>query len=133
MGFIQACFKPAALALTLTLSGTGAAADSLSGTWTAIIPGAFPHQTYTWHFMPDGKYSEDGQNSETRRPVQQTLHGHWRRQGYHLALVQDDIPYRFEGTVSDDFYFGILYLDGRAFSRFCAMKGAEPPIDCSLS
>jgi hypothetical protein len=38
----------------------------------------------------------------------------------------------FDGVKSEDRYSGILRLDGKAVSRFCAAKGSHPPRRCDM-
>lgn len=99
--------------------------------WTAVIPKGFPGNVYTWHLMPDGSYSEDGHEMASGRSVQPTLSGHWRVTGRHMVLKQDGIGYVFEGDLIGDEYLGVLYLDGKRFARFCALKGEAPPQACA--
>lgn len=119
MGFVRRCFKPVLMLLLMT--PTPAATNGLSGSWTAIIE-EFPHQAYSWHFKTDRTYQETGRDLASGRKVQPTLSGHWRKEGSHLLLLQDGIDYRFDGVMADGLYSGMLYLDGRPFSRFCAIR-----------
>lgn len=98
--------------------------------WTTVIPEGFPGIVYTWHLRPDGSYSEDGREMTTGKRVQPTLSGHWRVTATHMVLKQDGIGYVFDGDVTGDEYLGVLYLDGKAFARFCALKGEAPPQSC---
>lgn len=106
------------------------AADAL---WTAIIARGFPDDVFTWRLQPDGRYLEDGNNKVTGAPIQPTLSGHWRVSGNHMVLRQERIGYVFDGEIAGDLYQGLLYLDGKVFSRFCAAKGKKPPRDCDMS
>ncbi|RZN27717.1 hypothetical protein [Bradyrhizobium sp. Leo121] len=106
----------------------GAEADDI--VWTAIIPDAFPHYVYTWRMSPDGSYREDGRDAASGRPIQATLSGHWRRDGAHMVLRQEGYPFVFDGLVVGNGYAGTLRLNGRPFSRFCAIKGEKPPERC---
>ena len=108
----------------------GGTAGNPAGTWTATIA-SFPHQAYTWHFSRDGTYREYGRDTVSGRSVQPTIFGHWHSEGNRVFLIQDSINYRFEGEILDGLYSGILYLDDRPFSRFCALRGPRPPTDCS--
>jgi hypothetical protein len=99
--------------------------------WTAVIPQGFPRNIYTWHLKAIGAYSEDGRDALSGAPVQSTLTGHWRRAGGHMMLQQDGIDYRFEGDIVGDEYLGVVYLDGKRFSRFCALRGKMPPRTCA--
>ena len=101
--------------------------------WTAIIARGFPDTMFTWHLEPDGRYREDGNDMVTGAPIQPTLSGHWTVSGTHMVLRQEGISYVFDGDVTGDVYRGMLYLDGKALSRFCAAKGKKPPRDCDMS
>lgn len=107
-----------------------AAAASDGAVWTAIIPDAFPGYVYTWRMEAGGSYREDGRDAARGQPIQQTLSGHWARDGAHMILRQDGLPYVFDGVVAGDSYAGTLYLGGRAVSRFCAARGDEAPGRC---
>jgi hypothetical protein len=107
------------------------ASEPTDAVWTAIIPDTFPRNIYTWHLNADGSYFEDGRDAATGRPVQSTLHGHWSRDGAHMILRQDGLPYVFDGTVLGNLYAGMMTFHGRASSRFCAAKGEQPPARCS--
>ena len=106
------------------------AADTI---WTAIIVRGFPDDVFTWQLKPDGRYLEDGNDMATGAPIQPTLSGHWTVSGNHMVLRQEGIGYVFDGDISGDVYRGVLYLDGKVFSRFCAAKGKKPPPDCDIS
>ncbi|MBV8918563.1 hypothetical protein [Bradyrhizobium sp.] len=111
---------------------TGEVSEAPAGTvWTVLIPDAFPRFVYTWHFNADGSYAEDGHDAATDRPIQSTLHGHWSREGSHMILRQDGLPYVFDGVVLGDLYAGTMTFDGRASSRFCAARGEQPPDHCN--
>jgi hypothetical protein len=118
----------AAVALTGFLARAAGTQDML---WTAIIPQGFPHIVYTWHLKSDGRYSEDGHEALGGMAVQPTLSGHWRKAGKHMVLRQDGIAYVFDGDIAGDEYRGIVYLDGKRFSRFCAARGNTPPQSCT--
>ena len=98
--------------------------------WTVLIPDAFPRFVFIWHVNPDGSYAEDGRDAATGRPIQSTLHGHWSRDGAHMILRQDGLPYVFDGVVLGDLYAGTMTFDGRAGSRFCAARGEQPADHC---
>lgn len=116
-----------AVALVGLLTAPAAAQDRV---WTAVIPQGFPGNVYTWHLKPDGSYLEDGR-SASGAAVQSTLSGHWRLSGHHMVLHQDGIDYVFDGDIVGDEYLGVVYLDGKRFSRFCAMRGETPPKSCA--
>jgi hypothetical protein len=99
--------------------------------WTAVIPKGFPGNVYTWHLRPDGSYSEDGHDMHTGKAVQPTLSGHWRMTANHMVLRQDGIDYVFDGDLIGGEYLGVLYLDGKRFARFCAVRGEAPPQTCA--
>ena len=99
--------------------------------WTAVIPKGFPGNLYTWHLKPDGGYSEDGHDMASGKSVQPTLSGQWRVTGRHMVLKQDGIGYVFDGNLIGDEFLGVLYLDGKRFARFCAVKGEAPPQTCA--
>jgi hypothetical protein len=99
--------------------------------WTAVIPKGFPGTLYTWHLKPDGSYSEDGHDMQTGAAVQPTLSGHWRVTGKHMVLKQDGMDFLFDGDMIGGEYLGVLYLDGKRFARFCAMRGTAPPQTCA--
>lgn len=101
-----------------------------STVWTAVIPGIFPRYVYTWRLLPDGRYLEDGRDGQDGPPVQPTLSGRWSRDGARLVLRQDGIGYVFDGVEAGASYSGILRLEGKAVSRFCARQGARAPIHC---
>jgi hypothetical protein len=106
--------------------------DVQAGTvWTVLIPDTFPGYVYTWHQSADGSYAEDGRDALTGRPIQSTLHGHWSREGAHMILRQDDLPYVFDGLVLGNLYAGTMSFDGRSSSRFCAARGEQPPERCN--
>jgi hypothetical protein len=111
---------------------TSEASDAQAGTvWTVLIPDAFPHFVYTWRFNADGSYAEDGRDAATGRPIQPTLQGHWSRDGAHMILRQDGLPYVFDGVVLGDLYSGTMYFNDRSSSRFCAARGEQPPDHCN--
>lgn len=115
-----------------TLIGLLASPAVAQGTvWTAVIPQGFPHNIYTWHLKPDGSYKEDGRNAVNGAAIQPTLTGHWRMTGKHMVLRQDGIDYVFDGNVMGKEYLGVLYLDSKRFSRFCAARGKTPPQTCA--
>ena len=99
--------------------------------WTAVIPKGFPGNAYTWHLQPGGTYTEDGHDVATGKSVQPTLSGRWRITGRQMVLRQDGIGYVFDGDLIGDEYLGVLYLDGKRFARFCAIKGEAPPPTCT--
>ena len=105
-----------------------AAADG--AVWTAIIPDAFPRYVYTWRMSPDGSYREDGRDGASGRPIQATLSGHRSLDGARMMLRQEGYPFVFDGVVLGNSYAGTLYLNGRSLSRFCAVKGEQPPERC---
>jgi hypothetical protein len=109
------------------------AADEAGAIWTAIIPDAFPGYIYTWHMNGDGIYREDGRDSRTSRPIQPTLSGRWSREGPHMVLRQDSLPFVFDGVVLGNLYSGTLYFDGRSRSRFCAIRGEKVPERCDTA
>jgi hypothetical protein len=119
------------LALALGIGSAAAVEDGVVGTWTVLIPDAFPLYTFTWRVAAGGSYDEDGRESATGQPVQRTLHGRWSVQGDRLVLRQTGISYVFDGTLSEARYAGTLYSGDRAVSRFCAAKGEIAPKDCS--
>jgi hypothetical protein len=122
----------AAALLTLALGIVPATADrGVAGSWTVLIPDAFPNFIFTWRIAADGSYDEDGRESATGRPIQPTLHGRWSVEGERLILRQTDISYVFDGILSGMSYAGLLYLEGRPVSRFCAVKGETAPKRCS--
>jgi hypothetical protein len=110
---------------------TGEVSDAQAGTvWTVLIPDAFPRFVFIWHVNADGSYAEDGRDAATGRPIQSTLHGHWSRDGAHMILRQDGLPYVFDGVVLGNLYAGTMYFDVRSSSRFCAARGEQPPDHC---
>jgi hypothetical protein len=114
------------------LIGAGALPVSAQdAVWTAVIPKGLPGNVYTWHLRPDGSYSEDGHDMHTSKAVQPTLSGHWRMAGKHMMLRQDGIDYVFDGDLIGGEYLGVLYLDGKRFARFCAVRGEAPPQTCA--
>jgi hypothetical protein len=118
--------------MAATLTGLLAGPAGAQGTvWTAIIPQGFPHNIYVWHLKPDGSYKEDGRNATNNAAIQPTLTGHWRMTGKHMVLRQDGIDYVFDGNVMGDEYLGVLYLDGKRFARFCAVRKTTPPQTCA--
>ena len=118
-------------AAALLLAAWMAQAWAQDSVWTTVIPKGFPGILYTWHLMPDGSYREDGREMATDQKVQPTLSGHWRVTGRHMVLKQDGIGYVFDGDLIGDQYLGVLYLDGKRFARFCALKGEAPPQTCA--
>jgi hypothetical protein len=108
----------------------GKAAEAV---WTAIIPDAFPNYVYTWHMSDDGLYREDGRDDLTGKPIQSTLSGRWSREGPHMELRQDGLPFVFDGMVIGNLYGGTLYFNGVARSRFCAARGETPPERCAAA
>jgi hypothetical protein len=119
------------LALALGIVPAAAADRGVAGSWTVLIPDAFPQFIYTWRIAADGSYDEDGRESTTGRRIQETLHGRWSVEGEKLILRQIGISYVFDGTLSGASYAGNLYLAGRPVSRFCAAKGETAPKRCS--
>ena len=99
--------------------------------WTAVIPKGFPGNAYTWRLRPGGTYTEDGHEIATGKAIQPTLSGLWRVAGRHMVLRQDGIGFVFDGNLIGDEYLGVLYLDGKRFARFCAVKGEAPPQNCT--
>jgi len=99
--------------------------------WTAVIPKGFPGNAYTWHLQPGGTYTEDGLEVATGKVIQPTLSGQWRVAGRHMVLRQDGIGFVFDGNLVGDEYLGVLYLDGKRFAGFCAIKGEAPPQTCT--
>jgi hypothetical protein len=116
------------LAVALCNPVRSEAAETL---WTAIIPDAFPNYVYTWRMSDDGVYREDGRDDLTGKPIQPTLSGHWSREGAHMELRQDSLPFRFDGVVIGNLYGGTLYFNSVARSRFCAARGETPPERCA--
>jgi hypothetical protein len=109
-----------------------AASDAPAGTvWTVLIPDAFPHYIYTWHLNADGGYFEDGRDAATGKPIQSTLHGRWSSDGAQMILRQDGLPYVFDGVVLGSRYAGTMYFNDRSSSRFCAVRGEQPPERCN--
>lgn len=117
-----------AAALIGLLAAPAAAQDKV---WTAVIPQAFAGNVYTWHLKADGGYLEDGRNAASGAAVQSTLSGHWCLTGRHMVLHQDGIDYVFDGDIVGDEYLGVVYLDGKRLSRFCALRGETPPKSCA--
>jgi hypothetical protein len=97
--------------------------------WTVFIPDRFPGYTYFWRLKPDGTYAEDGRDTATGKPIQETLSGRWTVEGTRMILRQDILGFVFDGIITGDQYSGILYLGEETFSRFSATKGdaARPP------
>jgi hypothetical protein len=98
--------------------------------WTAVIPDAFPGKIYTWRLAPGGTYREDGSNALSGKAIQQTLSGRWRQEGRRMILTQNSWGYVFDGTIAGKNYNGVLFMDGRKISRFCALRGNLPPREC---
>jgi hypothetical protein len=121
------------LFLTLAITASPASAQRLSAqdqaavVWTIIIPEGFPKDVFTWRLKPDGTYEEEGREVASGRPIQPALTGRWTLEGSHMVLRQTGIPYVFDGTSNGEHYSGTLYLSGRPFSTFCAVKGALAP------
>ncbi|MGH6642961.1 hypothetical protein [Hypericibacter sp.] len=122
----------AAALLALAIGMAPAAADNggVAGSWTVLIPDAFPNFIFTWRVAADGRYDEDGRDSATGRPIQPTFHGRWTLEGESLILRQAEYDYVFDGTLSGTSYAGDLYLEGVLVSRFCAAKGETAPKRC---
>jgi hypothetical protein len=118
----------ALLGVMLWNPSPGHAAEAV---WTAIIPDAFPNDIFTWHMRDDGLYREDGRDALTGKPIQPTLSGRWSREGPHMELWQDGLPYVFDGVVIGNLYGGTLYFNGATRSRFCAARGETPPERCA--
>jgi hypothetical protein len=97
--------------------------------WTVVIPDRFPGYAYIWRLKPDGTYAEDGRDTATGEPIQETLSGRWTVEGARMILRQDTLSFVFDGIITGDHYSGMLYLDAKAFSRFSATKGdaVRPP------
>ena len=121
----------ALLALAIGMVPAAAGNRGVAGSWTVLIPDAFPDVIYTWRIAADGSYAEDGRDSATGRPIQPTFHGRWTLEGERLILRQTEYDYVFDGTLSGTSYGGSLYYEGRLVSRFCAAKGEAAPIRCS--
>ena len=109
------------------------AGDVQAAVWTAIIPDGFPGYVYTWRMKDDGSYREDGRDEAKALAIQPTLYGRWSRDGSHMLLKQDDLPFVFDGVVLGGLYTGTLYFRGRAYSRFCAVIGDTAPQNCNIS
>jgi hypothetical protein len=121
-------------ALPVNAQGHANSNDSVSvqeTVWTAVIPKGFPGNAYTWHLRLGGTYTEDGREVATGKAVQPTLSGKWRLAGRHMVLKQDGVGFVFDGNLVGDEYLGVLYLDGKRFARFCAVKGEAPPQNCT--
>jgi hypothetical protein len=112
---------------------TAAPAPTADTIWTAIIARGFPGEVFTWHLQADGSYREDGRDGATGASLQPRLTGRWKVSGTHMVLRQEGINYVFDGMIGGDSYRGILYLDGKPFARFCAVRGTNPPPDCDMS
>jgi hypothetical protein len=121
----------ALLALAIGMVPAAAGNRGVAGSWTVLIPDAFPKFIFTWRVAADGSYDEDGRDSATGRPIQPTFHGRWTLEGERLILRQTEYNYVFDGTLSGTSYAGNLYLEGRLVSRFCAAKGETAPKRCS--
>lgn len=124
------------LVLAASWPGPPASASDAGGrpaaaVWSAIVPDAFPGYIYRWQVRDDGTYRENGRDASTGTPIERTLSGHWRREGLHLVLRQDDQPFVFDGVVVGSLYTGTLYFKGRSISGFCAAKGEQAPRHCS--
>lgn len=122
---VLAWFWPGSPSLALHAAG-----QSPRAVWTAIIPDAFPGYVYRWRIRDDGTYREDGRDAATGMPIEPTMAGHWRREGLHLVLRQDDQPFVFDGVVVGSLYTGTLYFKGRSISGFCAAKEEQVPRYC---
>jgi hypothetical protein len=109
------------------------AGDVQAAVWTAIIPDGFPGYVYTWRMKDDGSYREDGRDEAKALQIQPTLYGRWSRDGSHMLLKQDDLPFVFDGVVLGGLYTGTLYFRGRPYSRFCAVIGDTAPQNCNIS
>lgn len=137
MGIVTALFRArparAAILLACALMQAAAPAWGADTTWTAIIARGFPGDVFTWHLKADGSYREDGREIATGASIQPTLTGRWTVFGDHMVLRQDGIDYVFDGVIGGDAYQGLLYLDGKPFARFCAVRGDNPPPDCDMS
>lgn len=96
-------------------------------TWTATIPVAFPGNAYTLRLFADGRYEEDGRNIASGEPIQETLTGAWHAEGAKLVLRQDGPSYVYDGEAHGNFFFGVLFLNDRRISPFCARLGEVPP------
>jgi hypothetical protein len=121
----------ALLALALEMATAAAADRGIAGSWTVLIPDAFPDFTFTWRIAADGSYDEDGHESATGKSIQPTFHGRWTLDGEGLILRQIEYSYVFDGTLSGTSYAGLLYFEGQLVSRFCAAKGETAPERCS--
>lgn len=128
----------AMLVLAISLIGPATALErfrsaeqgAAAGVWTGIIPDGYPVFVYTWRLKTDGTYVEDGEHFLTKARVQPTLSGRWTVTGTHMTMTQDTVGFVFEGTLRDDRYYGMLYLKGGKYSRFCAIKGTVAPTSC---
>jgi hypothetical protein len=121
------------LALAFGLDPALAEENGIVGTWTVVIPSAFPGYVYTWRVAASGTYLEDGRDGTTGQRIQPTLRGKWMATGERLILRQTGISYVFDGALSGGNYAGTLFLDGRPVSRFCAAKGRRAPPSCSAA
>jgi len=131
LAILAVCCAILRLAQAVPASALQAADAQADAIWTAIIPDAFPDHIYTWRLVADGTYREDGREALTRKPIQPTLAGRWRRDGAQMILRQDDLPYVFDGVVLGDLYSGTMDFGGRFASRFCARRGEQPPSRCN--
>jgi len=116
--------------LSSASAGSPEGKNDIAGTWTAIIPDAFPDYVYTWTLNEDGTYAEDGHDARTGTPIQKTLTGRWSMEGTRLILRQDNVSFVFDGTLAGNQYWGRLYLDGRDLSQFCGARGSDAPEHC---
>ena len=73
------------LALALGIGSAAAVDDGVTGTWTVLIPDAFPTYVFTWRIAAGGGYDEDGREGATgtsqspasqrvRRPMWESWH-----------------------------------------------------------
>lgn len=124
------------LAVSLLAASPGAAqvaappapALGVTGTWTVVIPQAFPLHVFTWQVADDGTYQEDGRNAINTRRTQ--VFGRWTLQGVHVVMTQNTEGFVFDGTVSGGCFIGRMMHDGKNISSFTARKRGSTVRNC---
>ncbi len=104
-------------------------AIGITGTWSVVIPQAFPLHVFTWQVANDGTYQEDGRSALTAQRTQ--VFGRWTLQGVHVVMTQNTEGFVFDGTVSGGCFIGRMTHNGKNISSFTARRRGSTVRDCN--